>query len=114
MLSVTDANTVVLDCTAAGSAGTGGTINQISMTYCTERTVQGIVAGDVIRFTNSLGATEDDTVRYVDAANEVIGLDLITSTAMTVANQTKVELVQQTAVLGAVDFFSFSNVSLKR
>ena len=114
VLTVTDANTVILDCTASGSAGTGGTINQISMLYCGDKTVKGLLSGDTVRLTNSLWATEDDTVRYVDNDNDVIGFDLITSTAMTFANSTKVELVQQTSTLAAVDFFSFTNVSLHR
>jgi len=114
VITVVNSTTVDVDCTVSSTVGTGGTVNQISMTYCGERTVRGLIAGDTIRYTNSLGNTEDVVTKYIDADNDVIGNDLITSTAMTVANQTKVELVQQTATLVSTDFFSFSNVSLKR
>lgn len=114
VVNVVDADTFDVDCTTTGSAGTGGTVNQISMMYFGERTVKWVLSWDVVRLTNKLWSTEDVTVRYVDEANDVIGFDSITSTAMTVANETKVELVQQTAVITPIDFFSFSNVTFRR
>jgi len=114
VVTVVNGTTVDLSCTLSSGVGTGWTINQISMMFFGERTVKGVLATDIVRLSNNLWATEDVTVRYVDDANDVIWFDTITSTAMTVANENKVELVQQTAVITPVDFFSFSNVTLRR
>jgi len=114
VVNVVDSTTVDVNCAVSSGVGTGGTVNQVSMMYFGERQVKWILATDTIRLSNSLGNEESVVVKIVDEGNDVVGFDAITSTAMTIANDTKMELVQQTAVITDTKFFSFSNVTLKR
>lgn len=115
VVEVVDANTIDVNCDVTGSAGTGGDINQISMRYFGEKEVKGLLSGDTVKFFEETTETyEDAVVRYVDEDNDVVGFDSVTSILFTVANKTKIELLAQTATTNDIDFFAFSNITIRQ
>lgn len=113
VVNVVDGTTFDIDLTIAWAAWTGWTVNRISMRYFWTNSVAWLLSWDTCVLRNSLGSYENVVVRYVDTANSVVWFDSVTSTTMTVANSTNLQLLAQVDTISAPDFFAFSSVSLR-
>lgn len=91
-----------------------GSVIKLSMFAFGTWQIKWLVAWDEVRLYEKVGKTyENLTIKYVDEANDTLGFASVTSTAFTVANETKVELIQQTVSYNEPVLFGFKNVKVR-
>lgn len=92
----------------------GWTMVRLSMFGFDSWSVKGLVAGDTVRFyENATKTVEEVVLVFVDELNDVLAFNNVLSTVFTVANDTKVELVQKTVSYTTPILFGFKNVKIK-
>lgn len=115
VVSVTTNTFIVAKTTNPGVFSSGGTATKQAMAKFNTWWVKGLVIGDTVRFLErATGTYETNTLSFVDEDNDVLAFDTnFVSTILTVANDTKVELVQKTISYGTPQLFGFKNVKVR-
>lgn len=115
IIEVVNANSFRVEKTTnPGTYTSGGTMTKLSMFGFNTGWVKGLVVGDEVKLYEETTQTyEDVIVRYVDEVNDVLAFNSVISTAFTVANKTKVLLVQKTISYDTPQLFGFKNVKIR-
>lgn len=112
MLSTATNTFTIAVATNPGAYVSGGTATKLAQFFFDN--VEGVVAGDAGKLIETVGGTyENVTVVAVDVSTQSIGFASVTSTAFTVANKAKFELLPQTPSYQTSRVNSFVDVKFR-
>lgn len=115
VVEVTDANTfVVWKETDPWTYSSWGTVTKLSMFTFRQWQINGLVAWDTVRlYEKATDTYEEVDIVMVDTATDTLWFASVISTAFTVANDTKVELVPKAITYDRSRLFGFANAKVQ-